>query len=110
MSCGPYDPDGYTSSEPVLVIEVLSPSTRDFDTVETPGEYRSVESLRFILYCGPDVAEAVLWSRNAERRWDRSRIDGLEATVDLPDLALSLGMADLCEGVAFPPGPRLVRG
>jgi len=51
----------------------------------------------------------VLWERGPDRGW-RQAIDGLDAVVDLPAIGVALQLAELYDGVAFPAGPRLVRG
>lgn len=111
VDCGRRDPNGYKAAEPRLVLEVLSPGTRDFDTFEKLGEYKTVETLDRIVFVDPDAAEVVHWTRAADRRWRREVIDDLDATLDLPDLGASLPLREIYEDVTFPPSlrPRVVR-
>lgn len=108
VDCGPFDPNALKAAEPRLVAEVLSPSTRDFDTLEKLAEYKSVASLDVIIYVEPNAPEVVTWSRAADRSWERTHADGLDAEVALPDLGVTLRLADLYDGITFPAGPRLV--
>lgn len=108
IDCGRRDPNGLKASEPRLVVEVLSPGTRDFDTFEKLGEYKTVDSLDHILFVDPDAPQLVHWSRGSDRNWDRTLLEGLDATVDLPDLGVALALREVYEGVAFPARPRLV--
>ena len=58
VSCSPRDADGRTV-DPVLVVEVLSPSTRDFDLGLKANAYSELPSCREI------------WLIDSERRWVR---------------------------------------
>lgn len=109
VDCGRRDPNGLKAALPRLVVEVLSPSTRDFDTFEKLAEYRSVASLDYVMVAEPNAADVVLWRRTADRDWERRAIVGLDETVDLPDLGVALPLRDIYEGVQFPPRPRLVQ-
>ncbi len=109
IDCGRRDPDGLKAALPRAVIEVLSPTTRDFDTFEKLPEYRQVASLDYILVVEPNAPEIVLWSRGADRTWVQAVIDGLDGAVELPDLGVTLPLAEIYDGVEFPARPRLVR-
>ncbi len=108
IDCGRRDPNGLKAADPRLVVEVLSPGTRDFDTFEKLGEYKTVETLDHIVFVDPDAPQVVHWARDRERNWERRRIEGLDETLDLPDLGVSLAFREIYDGVAFPGRPRLV--
>ena len=103
---GRRDPGGYVAAEVKLVGEVLSPSTRDFDTFGKIAEYKSVESLDHILIVEPNAAEIVLWSRGEDRAWADRTIAGLSERCEMPSLGIVLRLADLYDGVDFPPTVR----
>lgn len=110
VDCGRRDANAYTATEPRMVAEVLSPSTRDFDAFGKLDEYKSVPSIAYILLVEPNAPEAVLWARAEDGSWASSHVEGLEMSVDMPALGLSLKLADLYEGIAFPSAPRLAFG
>ena len=103
VDCGVRDPDGYTAADPKLVVEVLSPSTRDFDTFEKIAEYKALGGLDYILYVEPNRAEVALWSRDEDRAWSMARIEGIDAIVDMPKLGISLPLAEIYDGIELPP-------
>ena len=107
IDCGRRDPDGYRAAEPKLVAEVLSPSTRDFDTLEKLAEYKEIEGLDVILVIESNAPQVVVWTRDGARSWSRSLSEGLEAEIALPTLGIALPLAELFESVEFPPAPRL---
>ncbi|KMO40530.1 hypothetical protein VQ02_07405 [Methylobacterium variabile] len=107
---GARDPNGLTAAEPRLFAEVLSPSTRDFDAFDKLEEYKAVASLAVILLVEPNAPEIALWRRDADGAWQRRLVSGLDRSINLPELDMSLALADVYDGVAFPPRPRLVSG
>jgi Uma2 family endonuclease len=109
VDCGQRDPNGLKAASPRMVAEVLSPTARDYDTFEKLPEYKQVESLEHILVIEPNAAEVVVWSRSADRTWARQVVEGLDATVPLAAIGVTLAMAEIYDGVAFPARPRLVR-
>jgi Uma2 family endonuclease len=92
-----------------MVAEVLSPSTRDFDTFEKLAEYKQVESLDYIVVVEPNAPEVVVWSRGMDRAWVRHFIEGIDREVDMPAIGITLPPEEIYEGVEFPERPRLVR-
>jgi len=80
-----------------LVVEVLSPSTAEFDQTETPEEYRGVESLRHMLVVDPDRPRARLHTRAAEGHWG-----------SVPVVGIGVPMAAVFVGVGVREWPRVV--
>ena len=109
MDCGRRDPDGVWAASPRLVAEVLSPTSRDFDAFEKLAEYKQLDSLGYILMVEPNAPEVVLWSRDTGGIWKRHVADGLGQEVAMPVLGVTLPLAEIYDGVTFPPRPRLVR-
>ena len=108
VDCGRRDPNGYRAQSPRVVIEVLSPSTRDFDTFHKLEEYKSVASLAHILNVDTNEAVVSLWSRGADGAWSEDRVVGLSEVVRLPAIGAELKMREIYDGVEFPPEMRLV--
>lgn len=109
VDCGQRDPNGMRAARPRMVAEILSPTTRDFDTFEKLAEYKEVESIDYILVVEPNAPEVVLWSREPERSWGRHAIEGLDREVGMPGIGATLALAEFYDGVEFPTRPRLVR-
>ena len=103
VDCGLRDPDGYTAADPKLIVEVLSPSTRDFDTFEKLEEYKALGGLDHILYVEPNRAEVAFWSRRDDGGWGRERIEGIDAVAEMPKLGIALPLAEIYDGIELPP-------
>ena len=108
VHCGSFDDAATYAAAPRLVVEVLSPSTRAFDLARKLEEYKSIDSLDHILLVDPDAPEIILWARTAEQPWTHEIREGLDATIAMPALNISLRLADLYDGLTFRAAPRLI--
>ena len=88
--------------DPVVLIEVLSPSTERYDrTVKQPA-YETIPTLRYILLVGSDEPKVDIWSRQADGAWQRLTVEELTATARLNALDIALPKAAIYEDIAFP--------
>ena len=102
VDCGSLVPTSLESSAPTVFFEVLSKSTRTFDQVRKPEEYKGVPTLRHIVLIDPEAPRVWLWSRPDEATpWFDLDIDGLDATVPLTAIAVDLPMAAIYDGIGF---------
>jgi Uma2 family endonuclease len=104
VDCGPRVDRSTEASEPRVVVEVLSPSTRDFDMFAKLDEYRAVPSIEHVLLVDPNDPAAQLWTRGPEG-WRETTLRGLESAAELSAVDLSLPLAEIYEDVTFPPRP-----
>lgn len=65
----PEDPGGNTVINPVVIIEVLSPSTEDYDRGEKLAHYKMIPSLRDIVFVAHEERRLELWRRVDDDRW-----------------------------------------
>jgi Uma2 family endonuclease len=107
VDCGQFDPDALTVESPRLVLEVLSPSTRTLDMFDKLDEYKTVPGLAHIILVDPDAPQAIHWWRDPDQTWQHARHQGLDATIVIPDLEVTLGLRTLYAGLTFRPRPRL---
>ena len=108
VDCGPRDPNALTAARPRVVVEVPSPSARDFDAFETLAEYRTMADLEHIVPVEPNAAEVRVWTRDPDRTCAATRLLGLDATVSFPALGIVLPALEIDDGVTVPDRPRLV--
>lgn len=105
VRCGPAHGTATFIGDPVLVVEVLSPGTAQHDLTRKRLAYKAIPSLRAILYVHPDRARIDLVRRDAAGRWDDDQpAEGLDATLELPEIGTSLALAEVYEGVEVPEG------
>jgi Uma2 family endonuclease len=108
VDCGRRDPNATKATLPRVVVEVLSPSTRDFDTIGKLEEYKLVDSLEHILIVEPNAPEVMIWVRGTDGSWRQGIRRGLDQEIDMPEIGVTLPLAEIYDGVSFPAGPRLV--
>jgi Uma2 family endonuclease len=85
---------------PVLVIEVLSPSTRLYDLDEKLTAYTQIPTLQYYLILEEHQPIAILFRRNGEL-FERLQLEGIETGIDLPMLGISLSMREIYERIEF---------
>jgi Uma2 family endonuclease len=108
VDCGPFDDSSMEASEPKLVVEILSPTTRSFDRTDKLEEYKTVPTLDYIILVDPDLPQVRLYRCETDRNWASTRLTGLEAVVEMPTLGLTLPLRDIYAGLTFRPRPTLV--
>ncbi len=106
---GRFDDNATSADAPFLGVEVLSPSTRDFDMFGKLDEYKTVPILRHIVIIDPDTPQAYHWSRLADGSWGHELLEGLETAITLPEIPCALDLETLYAGLTFQPGPRLAQ-
>jgi Uma2 family endonuclease len=100
--CQPNPPGDLYHDAPVVIVEVVSESTRRIDEYEKREAYLSIDALRVYLLVEQDEAAALVY-RRGDRGFARKIYTGLDATIELPEIGCTLALADLYENVEFPP-------
>jgi len=108
--CPPFDEDAMASDRPRLVIEVLSESTEQIDRLVKLDEYKTIESLDYIVMIDPTRIDVGVWFRDDDRSWRNRTFQEAISVIDLPTLGIEIGVAALYERVPITPRlrPRLV--
>ena len=91
---------------PRVLVEVLSPTTQRHDYVFKFGHYRQIPSVAEILFVAQDVPYVERFVRVPGALWQFAAVEGLEGSVTIDCLACVLTMAQIYEGVEFPPAPE----
>jgi len=89
-------------SNPLLVVEVLSPSTADFDRGRKFGHYRQIPSLKEYLVFWQDEARVEQHTRTEDGLWLLREIIGHDSALKLASLGGFLAMRDVYDKVKFP--------
>ena len=84
---------------------MLSESTEAYDRGEKFVHYQRVAALADYVLVSPERARVELFHRQNERMWLYTLAEGLDATLTLLSLGVTLALADLYDKVAFPPEP-----
>ena len=93
--------DDRFSQQPVLLGEVLSPSTRSYDTVDKFIAYRTIPTLEYYLLVEADYCHVILNYKNAEGEWMAEVFNKKTSVVDLPKLNIQLPLSDIYFGLEW---------
>lgn len=102
--CGPPVYHGRTRvviTNPILVAEVLSPSTGSIDRGEKMRSYLEIETLAVYLLVTQSEPRVEMVSRQADGSWKTETVAGLDASMTIPALSISLRLADIYRRVQF---------
>lgn len=99
----PDDPHRTTALNPTVVVEVLSPSTELYDRGFKSLNYRRVDSLKAYVLVAHDQPRAELYVRQGDGTWSLRDSNGLDASIALDMIDVSLPLAEVYYRVEFPP-------
>jgi Uma2 family endonuclease len=90
----------YTTTAPVLLAEVLSPSTAEIDLGDKAAEYLRIPSLLAYIVFSQEEPKAWVWARaSGEFTPGPEVFAGTEAIIRVPAMQLALPLADVYAGV-----------
>jgi Uma2 family endonuclease len=96
VTCAPDDNHPRFVRQPVLLVEVLSDSTRRVDQREKLFAYRTIESLQEYVLVEPDRPEITIHRRSAD--WAGVKYAGEAAIAELSSVGVELPLARVYDG------------
>ncbi|MBR8829238.1 MAG: Uma2 family endonuclease [Gomphosphaeria aponina SAG 52.96 = DSM 107014] len=90
-----------TVTNPILLVEVLSKSTRNYDMGDKFLADRSLPTLTEYILIDPDKFYVIKSTKNPENQWLLSEFNGENAILSLNSVKLELPLAELYDGVNF---------
>lgn len=88
---------------PVLIVEVLSKSTRRYDEGEKRDAYLTIPSLQYYLLLEPDRPHATVY-RRVDADFAVEVFSGIDGVVPLPKLGIELTLGPLYSALAYDAG------
>ena len=88
-----------TLTDPALLVEILSPSTEDYDRGKKAKLYRAIPSLQELLLIAQDSYEVELYRRQPDGTWSLIEARGLESAIALTSIGYTLSLRELYERV-----------
>ncbi len=84
---------------PVVIVEVLSDSTRRTDLGEKRDAYLTIATLKVLLLIEPDSPSVQVFRRKTEGGFASEHHSGLDGLIPLPEIEADLPLAELYERV-----------
>jgi Uma2 family endonuclease len=98
---GPRDGANLFAPDPVVVFEVLSPETQKAGRTVKLDDYNQTPSIRHYVLIEPAEPLVHVYSRGPHGDFNLrpDEVRGLDAVVELPAVGISIGMAEIYDGV-----------
>lgn len=90
-----------TVLNPILVAEVLSPSTEQKDRGDKFTAYRTIPALQEYLLIAQDKPQVEQYVKQGDHQWLLTEYRNLNARFTLPSVGVEVALADLYEAVEF---------
>ncbi len=101
VTCDPHDDDRYIVKYPVLVIEVLSPSTKKYDKTGKFFRYQRIPSLQQCVFVAQDEIEIHSFTKNELGVWVHELLNSLDSNLNLLPLSTSISVKDIYHRISF---------
>jgi Uma2 family endonuclease len=85
----------YVIHQPILLAEVLSNSTRKYDSTDKFILYQKISTLRYYLLVEPDKHVIIFYEKNDEGEWSAKTYTELTEVISLPQLQAELALAQI---------------
>ncbi len=95
---------------PLLLCEVLSPTTREYDRDEKFIIYQAIDSFREYLLIEQARAHVTRYLRQPDGQWLRADFIGLDCDIRIESLGATLPLAEIYRGIEFPTEDASIRG
>ena len=90
-----------TVLNPTLLVEVLSDSTEAYDRGKKFEHYRRIDSLREYVLISQKSPTIERYLRNPDHTWTLTAVIGLDASIHLPTIDVTLSLAEVYDRVTF---------
>lgn len=85
----------------LMVVEVLSPKTRKFDTVDKFLSYQNLPSLQYYLLVEPEYYHATLYFKEEDGTWQAETHRKLSEEIRLPKIGISVPFSEIYKGLEW---------
>ncbi|SFP63540.1 Uma2 family endonuclease [Parafilimonas terrae] len=85
----------YFTNEPVLLVEVLSESTRKFDLTDKFIQYQKIPTLQYYLCVEPEQQVIIFYFKTESGEWMTETFTKDESIINLPALGISFSVKDV---------------
>jgi Uma2 family endonuclease len=99
VTCTRGDNASTVASDPVVIFEVLSPSTAAYDRIVKAREYQDMPSVQRYVMLEQDRAAATVYARTGDRWIHEILVE--TSPLDLPEIGVAIPLAELYAGIAF---------
>jgi len=88
-----------TVTNPLIIIEVLSNSTRDYDLGRKFEYYRSLDSLQEYILIDPEKPLVMSYNRNNNQQWSLTILENINDKLELNSVPIEIVLQDIYDGI-----------
>lgn len=94
--------DNYNVMNPSVIIEILSPSTKNYDRTTKFAFYRDIPSLKEYILVDSQMINIEVFSINDNQTWEGKEYNSINDSLHIQTILLSIPLADIYEDVELP--------
>lgn len=94
-----YEESQTTITNPVVIFEVLSNSTRDYDQGQKFRFYRSLETLQEYVLVDQERCSVMVYQRANAKEWNLHILEEFSEVIRLKSVAVEVALQDIYDGV-----------
>jgi len=83
-----------TVTNPLIIVEVLSPATRSYDRGDKFASYRQLASLREYILIAQDTCHVEHFVRK-EGSWEFTEVEDSQGSLEIPTLGITIPLAEI---------------
>lgn len=91
----PFEKDENTVTEPVVIVEILSPSTKSYDRGNKFKLYREISSLKEYILVDSESTCVEIFRLNSNRHWELEEYESIEEEILITALDFSMPMKEI---------------
>jgi len=90
-----------TATNPSVIIELLSQSTRNYDRLEKFSLYRDIDTLQEYILVDTQKIHIEKYIRNADNTWQLTDYNSMEGTLMISTVNISISVEEVYQGLSF---------
>jgi Uma2 family endonuclease len=90
-------------TNPLLIVEVLSRSTAEFDRTGKFFLYQELTSFQEYVLIDPREMLVESWFKLSATTWDKTKCTEMQQSIEFRSIGVTLSLSDIYDGVVFPP-------
>jgi Uma2 family endonuclease len=95
------DSEKDTFTNPTIIIEILSPSTKNYDLGRKFLLYKQIESLKEYILIDSEAIKVIKYFRNDDNSWLMTEMSFIEEILKLNSIEIELVLSDIYDNVKF---------
>ena len=106
--CGdviPSEDDENTATQPTVIIEILSSTTREYDRRGKFKLYRDIPALKEYILIDSESINIEAFRINDSNHWELEEYKAIQGQLSIPSVQVSVSIADIYEGTKLPLPP-----